>query len=338
MSTDLRSSLTTPALRFGERRFDVGDLILAALAGGTWAPFVEETRHGLALERTGQVDSKTLHQAATAFRYRHRLISAADFRAWLTAREFQVSDVAGVLRRELLRADPHASDPGPVEDEEVATVLRPEAICRGVLSAAADRIAECAAALRGLDDAPGADPQALLDAAAADRVSGVAALSDLQRRAERMAVLDAAPARLAERVADAPAVAGRVADHRLNWLRVRGQAAAFAHEGAAREARLLVEEGAPLPDVASIARADTDRWEVDVDGAPSEVVGALVSALPGDLVGPWADGEHWRVVVVDAKSPPDAADPSTHARACQELLAEAIDRLAAGQGERLVAL
>ena len=337
----LRNSLTTPALRFGERRFDVADLVLGAIADGIWGPFVEETRRGLALERSGHIASARLHAAATAFRYQHRLISAADFRDWLGARDLEVSDLAGVLRRELLRADAPAGEPEPVDDEQVAVVLRAEAICRGVLSGAADRLVERAAALRGLADAPAADPAragALLEAAAADQVSGLAALNDLERRAEQMAALDDAPARLGERVANPSAVEGRIADHRLNWLRVSGHAAAFDREGAAREACLLVGEGTPLAEVASMGRARAAGWEVHVDGAPPEVVGALVSAVPGDLVGPWADGGRWRVVVVDAKLPPAANDPSTHARASQELLAEAIDRLAAGQVERLVAL
>ena len=108
------------------------------------------------------------------------------------------------------------------------------------------------------------------------------------------------------------------------------------HEGAAREARLLVREGEPLADVARLAGVSATARERLVSTAPPIVAGKLAAAIPGELVGPWEQDGEWRVVVVTAKTPPRPDDAELRERAARELLDEALARLSAGQLRRHV--
>ncbi len=185
---------------------------------------------------------------------------------------------------------------------------------------------------------PPARPPAGQRADAGRPLALLSGLPDLPRRAELAAAADAALAAFAVRIADPAAIRRRLADHRLDWLRVSGEECAFTREGAAREARLLVREGAPLADVARLAGLHADPCEHLVGAASPAVAGALASAAPGELVGPWEQDGRWRVLVVTGKVAPHADDPELRARAARELREDALARLSAGRVRRHVAL
>jgi hypothetical protein len=319
--------LREPALSFGEHVLDVGDLVLVGQLSGTWPAFAAATSAGLALEAAGAEPppAAEVKAAATRFRYERGLLSAADFVAWLRQARLANGDLAGVLRRRLLRE----RHPAPDAAVDIAPVRRAELVCTGTMGALVREATDRLAAARGLgDDAPGADPA---------RVRALAeALPELAAGAERAVALEAALEAFAPRVATADAVRRRLADHRLDWLRVRGEEVAFAAEGAAREARLLVAEGTPLADVARLVDATPAPREALIDAAPPGMGGALASAAAGELVGPWEQDGTWRVLVVADKVPPRAEDARLRARAARELLDDALGRLGAGQARRHV--
>ena len=290
-----------PALTFGERTLAVADLIEIGRLSGTWPAFVVATQAGLALDR--DVPTEDLRAAATAFRYERGLLAAADFRRWLDEARLTSADLAGVLRRTLLRERHEWPDTEP----DIEPVLWAELICTGTM--------------------------ATLVREATDRL---AAAHALQLKGPDPLGLHAALEEFAARVADADEVERRLAQHRIDWLRVTGDEAAFAHEGAAREARLLVREGEPLADVARLAGVAATARERLIEVAPPVVAGKLAAAVPGELVGPWEQDGEWRLVVVTAKTPPRAEDAELRERATRELLDEALARLSAGQLRRHV--
>jgi hypothetical protein len=115
---------------------DVADLILLGVLTGEWPAFEDRVALGLELERAhpDDVPAEEVRREATAFRYAHGLISAADFRAWLEAHQMTVAGLSGVLRRRLLRAR-HVRSEGPAASEdEVIGVLWAEVFCDGVLA------------------------------------------------------------------------------------------------------------------------------------------------------------------------------------------------------------
>jgi hypothetical protein len=285
-----------PALTFGERTLAVADLIEIGRSSGTWPAFVTATQAGLALDR--DVAAEDLRAAATAFRYERGLLAAADFRGWLDEAQLTSTDLAGVLRRKLLRERHDWPDAQP----DIEPVLWAELICTGTM--------------------------ATLIREATDRLAA--------QRAVGASDLEAALREFTQRVASDEDVQRRLDQHRIDWLRVTGDEVAFAHEGAAREARLLVREGEPLADVARLAGLTATTRERLVEAAPPVVAGALASAVPGELVGPWEQDGEWRLVVVAGKTPPRPDDPEVRERIIQELLEDALGRLAAGQVRRHV--
>ncbi len=290
-----------PALTFGDRTLAVADLIEIGRLSGTWPAFVVATQAGLALDH--DVPAEDLRAAATAFRYERGLLAAADFRRWLNEARLTSADLAGVLRRTLLRERHEWPDAQP----DIEPVLWAELICTGTM--------------------------ATLVREATDRL---AAAHALQLKGPDPLGLHAALEEFAARVADADEVERRLAQHRIDWLRVAGDEAAFAHEGAAREARLLVREGEPLADVARLAGVAATARERLIEVAPPVVAGKLAAAVPGELVGPWEQDGEWRLVVVTAKTPPRVEDAELRERATRELLDEALARLSAGQLRRHV--
>lgn len=291
-----------PALTFGDRTLAVADLIEIGRLSGTWPAFVVATQAGLALDR--DVPAEDLRAAATAFRYERGLLAAADFRRWLDEARLTSADLAGVLRRTLLR-ERHA---WPDAEPDIEPVLWAELICTGTM---ATLVREATDRLAAWHNLKGPGPF-------------------------NFAELEEALRAFAARVADADEVERRLAQHRIDWLRVTGDEATFAHEGAAREARLLVREGEPLADVARLAGVAATARERLIEVAPPVVAGKLAAAVPGELVGPWEQEGEWRLVVVTAKTPPRAEDAELRERATRELLDEALARLSAGQVRRHV--
>ncbi len=290
-----------PALTFGERTLAVADLIAIGRLSGTWPAFVAATQAGLALD--GDVPAEDVRAAATGFRYERGLLAAADFRRWLDEAQLTSADLAGVLRRTLLRERHEWPDAHP----DIEPVLWAELICTGTMATLVREATDRLAAAHALQH-KGPDPLNLL----------------------------AAFEEFAAGVADADEVERRLAQHRLDWLRVTGEEVAFTHEGAAREARLLVREGEPLADVARLAGVNATTRERLVESAPPVVAGALASSIPGELVGPWEQDGEWRLVVVAGKTPPQFDDAELRERATRELVVEALARHSAGQVRRHV--
>jgi hypothetical protein len=289
-----------PALTFGERTLDVGELIEIGKLTGTWPAFVAATQAGLALEGR-DVPAADVRAGATAFRYERGLLAAADFRRWLEEARLTSADLAGVLRRRLLRE----RHPWPDATPDIAPVLRAELICTGTMATLVREATDRLAAQRALGDAAPPDLDDALQVFAAQAARD----EDVRRR---------------------------LAQHRIDWLRIAGEEVAFAHEGAAREARLLVREGEPIADVARLAGVTATTRERLVGAAPPAVAGALAAAVPGELVGPWEQDGEWRLTLVTGKLAPDADDPELRERASRELLAEALARFSAGQLRRHV--
>jgi hypothetical protein len=336
---------------------DVADLILLGVLTGEWPAFEHRVGLGLELERAnpGGVAEDAVRREATAFRYAHGLISAADFRGWLEERQLNVSDVSGVLRRRLLRVDhpdPNgpatADDPRPhgpsAADEEVVAVLPAEAFCDGVLARLADLGVERLVAGQLVEVVPPADPGGVESALASLpglRVPLVDELGDaeLQTRLSRLVSLGLALEQLRREVAEPRAIGRRMKQHALDWTALVGDELRFPREGAAREARLQIaadgDSAAAVADRADVAVLDR---RLLVGEAPATVGVSFAAAAVGEVIGPWEEEGLWHVLTLRAKVPPSPEDSSLRERATEELLRERIGRHGAGRITRHVPL
>ena len=290
------------------------DVLLAAELRGELGALELQTRQGLACLRrlaseTGTVPAEAIRAAATVFRYERNLLAAEELEAWLDGRGLTVTDWNGYLRRLILRerwrdALEQIESEFAVGDEEVEAALPSEAICTGFLRRAAERLAEdaaLAAANNAVEDSP-------------DRSTLLAALA---RGAD--AVRARAPSR--------PEVEHEVAAHALDWIRIEAETLELADAEAAREAALCVRvDGRPLTDVADDCGVPAHDLVLYLGDADPELRAALVSASPGELIGPVESGAGHMLLQVGAKAEPSADDPELGRRAAGVLAARAVER------------
>jgi hypothetical protein len=350
----MRTLIPAAAFDFEELRFDYGDVVLAAIGWREWESFERSLAEGLACvsaaDRDGEeIDAEALRASLVAFRRSHQLLAGEDYLRWLDDRSLSTREMDAHLRRQVLRLRAGQRLEGLLEDHRPGSAAlgenaRAEAILGGWLRRWAERLARCAAASHRLaadeGEAPGERPvavSALLDAAAGCPASGLTGAS-ARDRAPRVAALLAAEQGLQERVVTPEEIERRLSAHRLDWQRLRWQEALFASEGAAREAALWVrDQGLALHEVASMARATTSVREAYCAEVP-EVSGLLMAAVPGELLGPLAVDEHWRLVCLHERTLPGAADPVLRDRASAEIVEDALARHLAGRvswhGER----
>jgi hypothetical protein len=337
----LDGMLHDDAVSFGNERYDVADLVLLGLITGVWPRFERDVGRGLALERDapGVVSAAELRARATQFRRARRLLSASEFTSWLAARSLTVGDLAGVLRRALLRERmPGGGDAG---ESEMARALRAEALCGGIFEVLAGAAIERMAAAHRLGRLGGEVADGRVEATVADAMShhaaGIAALGEegLRRRLRRLWACEDALAALRGQVGDPTALHRQLMVHGLDWLRLEGGRLRFGTEDAAREARaLMADDGLSASEVAAIAGTATIVDSFYLDEVPGKIAGALAAVAPGEVAAPWLQDGHWNVLVVSAKTPPSAEDPVLRERATGELLADVLRRQAAGRVRR----
>jgi hypothetical protein len=343
----VRTLVTTPAFAYEELRFDYGDVVLAAAGWGEWQRLERSLAEGLACAadaawREHTLDAGALHSAVVAFRRSRGLLAGEDYLRWLEVRSLSTDELTDHLSRALLRE--HASGrlqeilrerpPGPRQLEEKA---RSEAVLSGALRAFSERLACCAAAARGLS-IDGCDPptaphgavSALVNAAAACPSSGITG-PEADERAPRVASLLAAERSFRDHVVTRERIERCLGAHRLDWQRLVWQEAVFANEGAAREAALWAgEDGMALGEVAAMARAVTQEREAYCTEVP-ELSGLLMGAAPGELLGPFASGGAWRLLLLRQRIAPVPDDAALHDRAGEELMRDALERHLAGR-------
>lgn len=324
---------------------DAVDLVLLGVLTGEWRAFERLVARGLELEaaHAGAVGDEEVRREATAFRYAHGLISAADFRGWLDARGLTVGEVSGVLRRRLLRRqDPAGSrSNGPaVTDEEVMRVLPAEALCDGVLARLVDQGLDLLVAGQLVAGTAPVDVERLERTVASVpeiRVPFVVglAVAELRTRLSRLLSLGLALERLRADVAEPGAIVRRMGQHALEWTQLVGEELRFPREGAAREARLqIIADGESIATVAERAEVAVRERRLLVGDAPPAVGVSFAAAAVGEVVGPWEEEGLWHVLALRAKVVPSPDDSSLRGRAIEELLRERISRHAAGRTTR----
>jgi hypothetical protein len=303
-----------PLFTVAGRTYAWEDVLIGAELRGELAVLEQQTRLGLACLRRLATEpealpAETLRAAAATFRHEHNLLAADELDAWLAARDLTVADWNAYLRRLLLR-ELWAPELDRIEsvlmvgDEEVEAALPAEAACTGFLRRAAERLAEDAALI--------AEADAVEDAG--DRAAFIAALT---REAE--AVRTRAPS---------PADVEREVEARtLDWIRIDAVALELADAEAAREAALCVRvDGRTLTDVSGDSGVPADELVLYLEDVEPGLRTPLVSARPGELIGPFERPVGQLLLELRSKTAPSTADPELVRRASAVLAARAVER------------
>jgi hypothetical protein len=303
-----RSTLERPVFSVVGRTYRFDDVVRAARAWGELDDLEWQTAEGSAaldqlVSERSALDESAVEAAAIAWRYERRLLAADELEAWLAHWELRPSDWLDYVRRRLAR-ESHAGNLSEAlvrytpHAKRVEGALWAEAVCSGSLARWARQLAGRAAAAAALGRPQGDDPGALDEA-----------LAELSRRARSP---EASEKLLLARQVD--------------WLRVECEVLAFPDEGMAREAALCVrEDGMSLAEVARHAGVALTKQSVLLEEVPPPLSERLLSAVPGDLVGPVAVGDGYVVAAVRDKRTPAIGDPVVQERLDEEIPRRAVE-------------
>ncbi|MGZ6988635.1 MAG: hypothetical protein ACXVH0_06725, partial [Thermoanaerobaculia bacterium] len=310
--------------RAGGRVFRWEDVVRAAELWGAWNPIKERALLNLALlalvdtEAEAAVPQDEVDAAADDFRYERDLITAEELEEWLAHWRLDAETWldwihASLLRDRLPDFVPRAE---PEEDlREVELALLAEAVCSGELA----RLARQLAARAAISERERERAQVPHE----DQGSA----GSLDERGEVLARLELSYQRFREEVLTPDALAARVKARLTDWTRINRSVLRLQAEDAAREVAIAVrQEGADLGRVAEeIGEATEDGVEF-LDEAEPEVRDILLSARPGELVGPVSVGGEFVLVSLRAKIPPAPDDPEVLERAESSLLEGLVTR------------
>jgi hypothetical protein len=283
----------------GEQGYRWADVLTAARAWGRWDEISCETVRGLAALQSTEIGTAELEEAGREFRYARGLLAAEEMEAWLQHWAVSHSDWRGYLRRGLARSrQPEMPDPATPSEEEVWA----EAVCSGALAELARDLA------------------ARVAAAEADGRGAGSVETDLTRMEEAFAAFS--------RDALTPEAAAKTLELRgADWVRLAYTALEFGERGMASEAALCVrEDGLSLHEVAGRAGVEVSEREVFIEQVDADVSKSLLSAPPGELVGPLPVGEAFVLVRVDEKIAPTLEDPLIQALLEEEVPRRALER------------
>ncbi len=317
------------------RPFAWADVVLAELHRGAWAELEQRTRAGVAARRAAVASGRELSAAETtaaarAFRFDRGLLAGEQLDEWLEGWAIGLAEWREYLRRELLRG--RSTGAGEADDDEVSAAIGVEAICSGVLEAAAGRLAG-QAALAPAGAGPEAGAAGRVDVAAAAELLGIPP-DRCAERLERVERLEAAATLARAGLVDGDAVAEELARHRQEWLRLELGVLALDDEDAAREALLCVRvDGLEPAAVARRARRGVRHLSTTLADAPEWLAPHVVGVGEGAVIGPVRHDPGFAVVVVESKREPSVEDPALRELAEASIVARAARRQVAARIE-----
>ncbi len=253
-----------------------------------------------------------VEELAADFRYARGLESADAFVRWTEQQGISVDDWWESLRINALERRAESSGEPWERDSAVdaagAVVARGEAVpladlvVTDLLAHATEALARRMAVARALERLPDTW-----------MVGGRASASEIDARHD---ALEEVWSGWRQAVTDERSLQRAVERERLAWMVFDLLESRWRTESAAREAVACVRvDGLTLEEVARDAGAACVQRSCVLGDLGTTLRDALVTAAPGELVGPIAAGAHWIVAAVRAKRVPSLSDPLVRAAA-----------------------
>lgn len=290
--------LERPVFSVGGQEYTWADVLAAARRWGRWEELETRTSEGVAALDRADVSEADVDRAGQEFRYARNLLAAEEMEAWLRHWGLTAREWTAYLRRAIARTRTDG-EPGATAGE---AEIWAEAVCSGELAELARELAARAAAAEALGEMPGS-----VD-------------SDLARMDE---ALDAFRESTLTPQSRAKALELRSSD----WVRLSYTALELPQAGMAKEAALCVrEDGLSLNDVAGRAGVSAHEREALLAEVDADLSKPLLSAPPGELVGPVAVSDGFVLLRVNKKVNPTLDDPVINGLLEDEVPRRAIER------------
>lgn len=314
----------------GERAYCLDDVILAGMWWNHWPEFERFVVEALVCSHAANGNGSTEHDdritdLATQFRYDRDLIAAVEMEAWLDQAGLSVNDwmesLGRRVRREAHRGDVDAlvaaAPPGAAEFD--AAVV-PDGICSGMFRTFAVALAGRAAvsASARIEVGDGDERTAIADARCAQHAAHLDRwrITNARERLIEIGEMDAAHAAVIGAAVTPETLQARLSANHLEWLQVEVTSMTVGDEHVAREALLCCrDEGLSLEEIGSEIRVPVHRRTLLLEDAGAALQPALLSAAPGEIVGPVAVDEGLELLAVLQKTPPTLDDELVRARA-----------------------
>ncbi len=332
----------------GDRAYTWVDVVLAAVGWSDWLALEERVRQGLACAARldsgdGEVDPDLVGRAADEFRYERDLLTAEDTEAWLvrwalTTDAWMDAVQRAVLRREWADDLADIATAYPVPAAQVTDATWADGVCAGDWSRLAVKLAgRAAVAPDAGGPAPSAGPAGSGEPQPATRVSDAAVatartLLGLEpdacgTRLAQLGRLEHGFARYQADVVQRTELKAVLSAHGLDWTEIRLAIASFPDEPAAREAALCVrEDGEALAAVAKRVHVPLREEDVCLEDASPALRDLVLTARPGEVLGPVTVEGQCLLVHVLAKTLPSLDAPRVRARAEAKIVQQAVDR------------
>ena len=245
------------------------------------------------------VSDDDVEAAATEFRYDRDLESADTLVQWLAERGLTVDAWWEVVRRDVLEARftgaPLPPEAGAGSDEDEDEAILADAALGDVLTEPAEALARRVAVACAV---------------------GVWGPEITVLPADAFGALDVAWRQWRSGVMTEPALRAAVDHERVGWLVLELAETRWPSVDAAREAVSCVRyDGQAIEAVARAARAPLTDTTCLLKDVPGVLHDALLSAVAGDVAGPFELPPHWLVVQVRAKHVPSLDEPLVRAAA-----------------------
>jgi hypothetical protein len=331
----------------GGRTIAVGDVIVAAHFRGELQPVwtglllqVEREKQAADLEE-GEPDEAALQALSEQFRYERDLITVEETERWLEARGLTLEDFDAYFLRhywadaldEPTEPEPEALDYRSASDE-LWDLLRAELQFSGELDRMARQLSWRFAAAQAERDPPAPPPaEPPLDSAEPDDASSEDwpdRLGCEPRWLDTLRDLETTYRRHCDRLWTPERLKHSLVSLRLRLTRIELETIDLESLDATREAILCVrEDGASMSEVAADGGYPYQRTEMALEDLPAEIQQKLLSAVPGDLLEPFARDDGFQLSRLVGKTEPDLADRQARDRVKRHVLERHFSELSA---------
>lgn len=291
-----------------ETAFGWEEIAAAAQVWGEWDELMNQARRGLAgfklAAETGEWPAANeVQAAATQFRYKYNLISGQETQAWISHWGLTVDEWMNYFRREMLRERwGNRLEKLPTGADEIAAIIKCEALCSGKFAEWANKLAGRTALVFGAAESgslvlPGESPREMIER------------------------IEAAFEQLREETVTPKRLQAQIADHCLDWIHYDCRYLWFPEERIAREAAYcVIEDGMTLDEVADDARGIVQHWDFYLDEIESSARPHFLAARAGHWLGPIKMMEGFPLFDIVNKQMPAASDPRILQRAEQAVI------------------